>query len=477
MKNDKLKLVLLVSVILRVGAALYLGDHVVALPGAADQISYHNLALRVLDGHGFTFDQAWWPLTQAGQPTAHWSYLYTLYLTAVYFIFGPHPLAARIIQAVVVGLLQPYWAYRIAEQIFGPSLESAKGEETRANTFFKYIPLLAASVTAVYIYFVYYAATLMTEPFYITALLASFSIALSLATRIRGSQYRYLAIGLGLALTVTVFLRQLFLLFVPFLFLWLLIVGYRRHSLSRVLSSIAIATAVLVLSIIPISLYNYTRFNDFVLLNTNAGYAFFWANHPIYGTEFIPASEMSGTYADLVPPELRDLNEAELDRALLKRGIQFVVAEPGRYVLLSLNRIPAYFKFWPDPASGMISNVARVGSFGLLLPFIAYGLLRPFVNRSHAPGRPRFVWPTWPLILLYLFILVYTGIHLLSWALVRYRLPVDAVFVIFAALALAESGQLVETGIQRSRNSQDPDRSLLRPMNASLGEVSQELDK
>jgi uncharacterized protein (DUF983 family) len=37
-----------------------------------------------------------------------------------------------------------------------------------------------------------------------------------------------------------------------------------------------------------------------------------------------------------------------------------------------------------------------------------------------------------------MFVIVYTGIHLLTWTLVRYRLPVDAVLVIFAGLALVD---------------------------------------
>jgi hypothetical protein len=40
--------------------------------------------------------------------------------------------------------------------------------------------------------------------------------------------------------------------------------------------------------------------------------------------------------------------------------------------------------------------------------------------------------------LLLLFAGVYTAIHLLSWALVRYRLPVDAVFIIFSSAGLVD---------------------------------------
>ena len=112
--------------------------------------------------------------------------------------------------------------------------------------------------------------------------------------------------------------------------------------------------------ILPVTAYNYSRFKRFVLLNTNAGYAFFLANHPFYGTHFIPAREMED-YQALVPIELQSLDEAALDQALLKLGIGFVKDDPVRYLLLSLDRIPEYFRFWPS-ADSMVnpSNLEAV---------------------------------------------------------------------------------------------------------------------
>jgi hypothetical protein len=43
--------------------------------------------------------------------------------------------------------------------------------------------------------------------------------------------------------------------------------------------------------------------------------------------------------------------------------------------------------------------------------------------------------------LLYLYVAIYTLVHLLSWTLIRYRLPVDAVLVIFAAVAVVWLGE------------------------------------
>jgi hypothetical protein len=446
--KGKLILILLLAIALRISAAIYLGNEVTDLPGTADQVSYHNLALRVLDGHGFNFGEAWWPVTAAGEPTAHWSYLYTLYLVAVYNIFGPNPLVARLIQAIAVGLLQPYLAYHLTIQIrdsgFFIGRRADRGD---------HVALLAAGLTAIYVYFVYYAATLMTEPFYITGVLASLVLTIALAARPASAHYRKLALAWGVAMGLTVLLRQLFLLLIPFFILWVIATTYARHSRKRILSTIGIAIAVVGLLILPFTAFNYTRFNRFVLLNTNAGYAFFWANHPIYGTKFRPASEMGTTYQALIPSELRQLDEAVLDQELLQRGLQFVRDEPMRYLLLSLSRIPAYFKFWPDPSSSLVSNLSRISSFALFLPFMLYGLLRSFIDAARvtdeASSTRRGFSPY--ILLLYLFLLVYSGIHILSWAQIRYRLPVDAVLIIFAALAIADLSQRAVAAMQQRK--------------------------
>ncbi len=177
-----LLLILAVAVAARLGSALLMGDQVEILPGIYDQVSYHTLAIRLLGGHGFTFDQLWWPATPAGQPTAAWSYLYTFYLVGVYALFGAHPLAARLIQAVAAGIGMPWMVYRLAKRVF--SSEHAKAET---------IGLLAAGWTAVYGYFVYYAGALMTETFYTIGILWILDCGLRIADCFKKRDYRQTA--------------------------------------------------------------------------------------------------------------------------------------------------------------------------------------------------------------------------------------------------------------------------------------------
>lgn len=424
--------IVVVSVLLRAGVALVMGNQIEPLPGIQDQESYHMLAQRVLQGHGFTVAEDWWPLTRAGEPTAHWSYLYTLYLVGVYAAFGVQPLAPRLLQALIVGVMWPLLAYRLGRRL---------GGETTG--------LVAAGWSAVYPYFVYYGAALMTEPFYITAILVSLDLALSMAGQpvelaARGRMAGQWAL-LGLVLGVAVLLRQLFLAFVPVLlaYVW---IAQRRGSLSpanllrraaRSLVYPAIAAGVIALMIAPWTARNAAAFDRFVLLNTNAGFAFFWANHPVHRVNFVGILPADTPYESLVPRELRSLSEAEMDSALMRAGLNFVLQDPGRYIQLSISRIATYFMFWPSTDSSLFSNVARVSSFAVALPFIVYGLIV-------AARR----WRKW--ILLYLFVGVYTAIHLLSWALVRYRLPVDAVFLMFAAYGLLDAGRRLRRRLRRA---------------------------
>jgi len=192
-------------------------------------------------------------------------------------------------------------------------------------------------------------------------------------------------------------------------------------------AAVGIVVLILTVFILPWTVRNYLIYDDFLLLNSNAGYAMYSAQHPMHGTdfrEFDPAP---------LPEGLRGQPEPELDRALMRQGIQFILDDPGRYLLLSLNRARAFFEFWPTPDTTLLHNIGRTGSFGLFLPFILYGLILAVRRRQFVAHNA----------LLFLFVTFYTLLHLLTWAMVRYRLPVDAIVIPLAALAVADLVQRV----------------------------------
>ncbi len=437
-----LLLIVLVSVALRVMVALYLGNEIDAPPLLTDQRSYDALGTRLITGHGFSFDRGWYPFTEANTPTAHWSFLYSLWVAAIYSIFGSNPLAVRIVQAIVGGILLPLIVYSFSKTLF----QSAAFQPRLTERGFpiERLALLAAGISAIYFYFVLYAATVMTETFYLITVLWSLLLTIRLAERPTLKR----GLWLGLSLGLTTLLRQSILPWLIFAVLWLVLVAFRAKVLRRMVGALFAAGVVMALLIAPFTIRNYLVYGQFLLLNSNAGYAMYSAQHPMQGTNF---QEFTGAP---MPTDMKGMNEAQMDRELMRRGIGFVTADPGRYILLSLSRIPDYFEFWPTADTSFINNVGRVGSFGLLLPFFIFGLILALRWAGPAAQHGWGFFLTSPLALLLLFILCYSLLHILTWAMPRYRLPVDAVALPFAALALAQAVNFITTRWKARRDAQ-----------------------
>ena len=396
-KNKQLlMLILAAAVLIRIPVALYLGDQVTVLPGIQDQVSYDALARSLLDGRGYSFTKNWYPFTPANTPTSHWSFIYPLYLAGIYAVTGYHPLAARLVQGVVGGVLISFLVYLIGRRVVN--------EETG---------LVGAGLAAVYGYFIYYNVALMTETFSIVLIL----LMLYLSIELKENPTPIGWVGLGLALGLAALLRQTVLLFIPFLLLWL-VWELKKDGIRWWYFTTPIV--IIMMMIAPWTIRNYLVYHQFLLLNSNAGYAFFASNNPNLGTDW-----RNDVVVVPVPEELAGQNEAELDRALTKKAFEIILADPKRYLWLNLDKTLEYFRFWPSRDSSQISNLNRVLSFGLYLPFMLLGLGFSFSRwRNFVP--------------LYLFIVIHTGIHLLSWPSPRYRLPVDAILMVFAGIALIE---------------------------------------
>jgi len=230
--------------------------------------------------------------------------------------------------------------------------------------------------------------------------------------------------------------------------------GDREGAKIIELAPLVVAGLVLVGCIAPFTVRNYLVYDNFLLLNSNAGYAMYSAQHPLHGTSF-------GEYwAAPLPEDLvgQGLNEAEWDDALMARGIGFVLAEPGRYLMLSLSRVRDYIEFWPTADSSTLFNVGRVASIGIMLPFMIYGMwLALSEGRRKAAAEPPkeegrspavFHFPS--SFFLLGFMAFYSLLHIFTWAMSRYRLPVDAVALVFAAGAI---DHLMEKGRRKKEET------------------------
>lgn len=416
--------VILTAILVRGVTAWWLGDQAVPLSGAYDQVSYDTLAQRVLEGKGFSFPSNWYPFTKADEPTAHWSFLYTLYLSGVYAVFGHHPLIARLIQVALSGAIL-LLVFRLGRRLFD-----------------EWVGLAAAAAAAVYAYLIFFNAALMTQTFYIIMVLASIDIAFGLVQKPTYWRWALLGVVLGLG----ILFRQTLLLYAILLFGWLWWAMRSQVTLPAQaaerpapqpqtaaarggwapLFGMLIAVMVIAAFILPWTLRNFVTYNDFLLLNSNGGYWFYASNHPGQGTMF------NQSFAPPIPDNLQGLTEPAIDRALFQQGLRFILADPVRFLLLSVSRLKDYFWILPSEQSSSISNIARLLSFAVYLPFMIYGL---WLSRRH-----------WQLCLpLYLYIAFDGLLCLTTWAAPRYRLPSDVLLMVFVGLAVTSLVSQVKT--------------------------------
>lgn len=390
-----LAVILILAGLLRISLAFYLGDSAYSWP-VHDQDSYDALAQRVLAGKGFSFDRAWYPWVEPDTQTSYYSSTIVLYLAGIYAVFGHHPLAARIVTALM-GTMACFLTYRLGRRLFGAQ-----------------VGLIASALAAGYAYLAYYSAALMTEIPFITAILLALDTSVELTAKSTWTRW----LRLGIALAIAVLLRMAVLPFVFVLLIWIYLRSEKRPSLVNILLPILI----IIMAVAPWTYRNYRLYGRLMLLESQFGHVFWNGNHPDRdaGYHFEEAAWVAP-----LPQDISGLNEAEKTYALLQRGIQNVLANPCRFVTLSLSRARVMFTFWPESHSTTLSNISRVLSFGVLWPFMLYGLALSLRQWRRC-------------MIIYLFIVIHLAVYLASWVLIRYRLPADAVALPFAALAISD---------------------------------------
>lgn len=393
-----LLLILLLAFLLRAGTAVWLGNKMEVLEagGTHDQVSYDMLAYRLAQGYGFTFPQAWYPWVPADTPTSYYSGIMVLHLAVLYQIFGYNPLIPRLLYALL-GTIIVLLIYRLGKKLFGE----------RAA-------LLAALLAAVYAYLILYSATLLTETPFILFLLLALDQAYQLLETPRPGTFLLLGVGLAGALLF----RMAVLPFVAVLLIWL-VLKLRQQQKRYPAWQILIPCGLMVVAVAPWTIRNYELYGRFMLLESQFGHVFWNGNHPDRPSDWGEVGWVAP-----IPADLADLNEADLTYELLSRGQQEVLAHPDRFLRLTLGRARVFFMFWPSASSSLMSNVGRVLSFGLFLPFMLAGLILSLKS-----------WQK--LLPIYLFLVIHLGVYLSSWVMIRYRVPADALLLLFAGLTFS----------------------------------------
>lgn len=388
--------------------------------GLDDMFQYDMLARGLAAGNGFRW-YAEADLTQLasyvdfdltsvkdydpvlGVPTSFRAPFYPAFLAIVYFINGTdfsRFFAARLAQAIFLGAPLAPLTYFVAKKLFGEAGASPLS------------PKIAAWLVAAYPLLLVYPLGLGTENPFFVLLLASFLYLLNSIEKPAVAHFLLAGIFLGL----TALTRSVILLFAISAFCLLVHMHGKRASLA-VVSFLLVVT--------PWIVRNSLLHHQLTGIETSMGYNLYLGYHPQGNGSFV-----FGPSLDLLPI----LDDAERDRVGTEQAMDFIKAQPERFVPLAVNRLGFFFGlekrvlmyFYGNNLIGFVSPPLLLTiSAVLLLPFVV-------LSTSAALGLPLLRWTPEHLLLLLLFI-GYLAPHVFILAEDRFHLALVPYLAIFAA--------------------------------------------
>lgn len=162
----------------------------------------------------------------------------------------------------------------------------------------------------------------------------------------------------------------------------------KRKRTSGFLRQYVVAVFLSVLVITPWLVRNFQVAHEFVPVQTLIGFNFWYdfglkenrnkaflsgnLNAPIAGKDvFLPDGSIYHPYS------LSASRDAEADKELVQKGISWVIANPGRFVLKCLDNIISFFSLVETPLKIILASVYSI----LLLGLSGLGLRRSLMNR------------------------------------------------------------------------------------------------
>ena len=346
-----------------------------------------------------------------GVPTSFRAPLYPGFLALVYVINGTDSsrfFAARLAQAIFLGAPLAPLTYWVAQRLFPRSTfqkeENGKQVEKAAR--------LSAWIVACYPMLLVYPLGLGTEnPFFVLLLTSFLFLLLSVE---QPSAFHLVLSGFFLALTALT--RSVILPFAVTAFCLLLFL-HRKHAILAILSFLLFAS--------PWIIRNSLLHGKLTGIETSMGYNLYLGYHPQGNGSFV-----FGPSLDL----LTILDDAERDRIGTEKAIEFIKAQPERFIPLAINRLGFFFGLEKRVLMYFYgNNIIGYVPLPLLLTISAI-LLLPFVviSVSAAFGLAYLRWRAEHILLILLFV-SYTLPHIFILSEDRFHLALVPYIAILAA--------------------------------------------
>jgi hypothetical protein len=351
-----------------------------------DEVDYNHIGISVAHGHGFMDQLPGIPgpdhftaFRAPGQP---------VFLALIYTLFGPHPVAVEVVQAILLAGL-PFLCSRLGI-ILGLSPLAANLGATLAA----FHPVLAYASTTLY-------PTVLTT----VALTTGIWLCWEAVQRNRALWAVIAGIALGIAAAATT-------TFAPVAGLAAVIIALkRRFKLAVLIALFGLAPSLVWMARNEVVLHDFT-------LATNGGY-----NLELGAND--EATPRSGNWITLYPHW--ELGEVRADQLLREQAVAWIHTHHTRYVELSVLRAVAVFDSVGKPKTQGVNSghLAQLVGYALL-PVVLLGTAGLFLY-----WRNLFAWLTAAALAL---IIVSSAATL---AKPRFRLPVDPALCVFAVAAVA----------------------------------------
>ena len=330
--------------------------------------------------------------------------LYPAFIGLIYSITGVGAtrfIVVRLVQAVLSALLVPLTFY-LSLRLFPDK---------------KLVAVIAAWIVALYPMLIIYPIGLATENLFFLLVLISLLLLLKAADDPRPKNFVLSGLFLGLAALT----RSVVLPFAGLAVLWMWIILKQKRG------AIIIAITFLVL-VTPWMVRNSILHNKLTGIESSMGYNLYVGYHP----------ESDGSFTFGVSLDLISiLDDADRDNLGMTKALEFIQADPTRFLPLALNRLGFFFGlekraimyFYSNDLLGYIPRLQLLAiTTVLLLPFV-------FVSVSAVPSLVITRYNS-HLTLIYLFLAAYILPHVFILSEDRFHLAIIPYLAIFSAKTL-----------------------------------------
>jgi len=371
-----------------------------------DSRVYHEVALAAAAGewsHGETFFQA--PL-------------YPWFLGVVYSLAGPSQTVVKLLQ-ILLSVASCWLIYRMAARIFDRA-----------------VALVALAMSAVYGMSLYFANELLV----VTVIVFLDLLGLDLLLRATPDGRKILWAAAGVTFGLSAVARPTILPFVAIVGIWIVVTGWRSGTVRMALREAILFGVGVAIPIAPVTLHNFLADGDLVLVAANGGANFFIGNNPQSDgiTAVVPGTRPDrwGGHQDQVWIAREALGDPgatprEISDYWYDRAWQYIRDAPVAAIRHTAFKAFILINAHEVSNNRVIEFVTRHSSIyswatlkiWLVLPLALAGLVVGG-GRRHANA------------LLLIFVVVYSATVIPFFINARFRMPLAAVLIIFAASAV-----------------------------------------